>query len=63
MNAMELQRLIFILLLTIDVARILDWRGPNHESHAMKSSEIFERENFCEIRYRRSFCATKKMRS
>ena len=47
MNAMELQQLIFILLLTIGVARILGWRGPNHKSHAMTSSEIFKSENFC----------------
>ena len=47
MNAMELHRLIFILLLIIYVARILDWRAPNHKSHAMTLSEIFKRENFC----------------
>ena len=47
MNAMERQRLIFILLLTIGVARILDWWGPNHKSHAMTPSENFKRENFC----------------
>ena len=47
MNVMELQRLIYILLLTIGVARILDWRSPNHKSHAMTSSEIFKKENFC----------------
>ena len=29
MNAMKLQRLIFILLLIIGVARVLDWRNPN----------------------------------
>ena len=46
MNAMELQRLIFILLLTIGVARIFDWRGPP-KPHAMTSSEIFKQENFC----------------
>ena len=46
MNAMELQQLIFNLLLAIGVARILDWRSPNHKSHAMTSSEIFKRENF-----------------
>ena len=64
MNAKELQRLIFILLLTIVVARILDWSGPNHKLHAMTSSKILEREKvFVEQRYRRSFCATKKMRS
>ena len=50
MNAMELQRLIFILLLTIGVARILGWRGPTHKSHAMTSPEIFQRENFCGIK-------------
>ena len=47
MNAMELQRLIFILLLTVGVASILDWRGLNHKSYAMTSSEIFKQENFC----------------
>ena len=50
MNAMDLQRLIVILLLTIGAARILDWRGPNRKSHAMTSSEIFKRENFCETK-------------
>ena len=31
----------------IGVARIFDWGGgPNHKSHAMKSSEIFERGTF-----------------
>ena len=54
MNAMELQRLIFILLLTIGVARILDWRGPNHKSHTMISSEIFKRKIFVEQRYGRT---------
>ena len=47
MNAMELQRLIFIQLLAIGVARILNWRGPNNKSHAMTSLEIFKRESFC----------------
>ena len=47
MNAMELKRFIFILLLTMGVARILDWRGPNHKLHAMTSSETFKGENFC----------------
>ena len=47
MNAKELQRLIFILLLTIGVARILDWRGPNRKSLAMTSSGIFKGEIFC----------------
>ena len=46
MNAMELQRLIFILLLTKGVARILDWRGPNHKSHAMTSLENFQKRKF-----------------
>ena len=46
MNAMELHRFIFSRLLTIGVARILDWRGPNHKSHAMTLSEIFKREIF-----------------
>ena len=63
MDALELQRLIFVLLLTIGVARILDWRGPNHKSHAMSSFEIFKEEKFVEQRYRRSFCTTKNMRS
>ena len=40
MNAMELKRLIFILQLTIGVAKILDRRGPNHKSPTMTSSEI-----------------------
>ena len=31
MNAMKVHRSIFILLLTIVEARILDWRGPNHK--------------------------------
>ena len=32
MNAIELQRLIFILLLTLGVAKVLDWRAQttNH---------------------------------
>ena len=47
MNPMELQQLIFILLLNIGVARVLDWRGPNHKSRAMTESKIFKRENFC----------------
>ena len=60
MNARELQRLIFILLLTIGVARILDWRGPSHKSHAMTSSEIFKRKflwnkDIVKQIYRRSF--------
>ena len=65
---MKLHRLIFILLLSKGVARILDWRGPNHKSHAMTSSEIFKekifvKQRYVEQRYRRSFYATKKMRS
>ena len=32
---------------TIGVARIFDWGGPNHKSHAMTSSEIFEKVIFC----------------
>ena len=47
-------RLIFILLLTVGVARILEWRGPNHKSHAKTSLEIFKREIFVEQRYRRT---------
>ena len=31
----------------IGVARIFDWGGPNHKSHAMASSEIFEKITFC----------------
>ena len=54
MKAMELQRLIFILLMTLGVARILDWRGPNHKSHAMTSSEILKEKIFVEQRYRRT---------
>ena len=55
MDAMKLSRLIFILLLTIIVARILDWRGPNHKSHTMTSSETFKREKiFVEQKYRRT---------
>ena len=33
--------------LSIGVARIFDWRGSNHQSRAMTSSESFEREIFC----------------
>ena len=32
---------------TIGVAMIFDWGGPNHKSHAMTSSEIFEKVIFC----------------
>ena len=32
---------------TIGVARIFDWGGPNHKSHAMTSSEIFKKGRFC----------------
>ena len=33
---------------SIGVARIFDWGGgPNHKSHAMTSSEIFEKAIFC----------------
>ena len=38
---------------TIGNARIFDWRGANHKSHAMTSSEIFERNFFVGQRYRR----------
>ena len=31
----------------IGVARIFDWEGPNHKSHAMTSSKIFKRGIFC----------------
>ena len=31
----------------IGVARILDWVGPNHKSHAMTSSEIFKKGAYC----------------
>ena len=54
MNSMEMQRLIFILLLTIGVAGILDWRSPSHKSHAMTLSEIFKKKIFVERRYRRT---------
>ena len=36
----------YIIIAGIGVARILDWGAPNHKSHAMTSSEIFEREFF-----------------
>ena len=48
MNVMEMHRSILIWLLTIDIARILDWRGPNHKSIAIASSGIFKRENLGE---------------
>ena len=51
MIATELQQLIFILLLTTGVARILDWRDPNHKSRAITSSEFFKREMLVEQRY------------
>ena len=35
------------ILVTIGVARVFDWGGPNHKSHAMTSSEIFEKVIFC----------------
>ena len=60
MNAMELQRLIFTLLLTICVARILDWRGPNHKSHAMTSSQIFKRENVYGTKISKIFLCNKE---
>ena len=63
MNAMELQRLIFILLLTIGLARILDWRGPNHKSHAIRHQKFSKETIFVEQIFRRSFRATKKMGS
>ena len=31
----------------IGVARIFDWGGPNHKSHAMTSSKIFKKGTFC----------------
>ena len=39
--------------LGIGVARIFDWVGPNHKSHAMTSSETSKEEFFWEQRYRR----------
>ena len=35
------------------VARIFDWGGPNHKSHAMTSSEFSKKELFVGQRYRR----------
>ena len=32
---------------TIGVARIFDWGGPHHKSHAMTSSKFFKEETFC----------------
>ena len=32
---------------SISLARIFDWGGANHKSHAMQSSEIFDRGTFC----------------
>ena len=32
------------------VARIFDWGGPNHKSHAMTSSKICKRGTFCGIK-------------
>ena len=34
-------------LWSVGVARIFDWGGPNHKSHTMTSSEIFEKGTFC----------------
>ena len=34
----------------IDVAKVFDWGGLNHQSHAMTPSEIFERETFYGIK-------------
>ena len=31
----------------IGVPTIFDWGGPNQKSHAIKSSEIFQRGSFC----------------
>ena len=31
----------------IGVARIFDWGGPNHKSHAMTSLEILKKGTFC----------------
>ena len=39
--------------MVIGVARIFDWRGPNHKSHAMTPSNIFERRNFVGQRHLR----------
>ena len=38
------------LLYGIGLARIFDWGGPNHKSHAMMSSEIFKKGTFCEAK-------------
>ena len=37
----------------IGVARIFDWGSPNQKSHAIKSSEFYERRTFVEQTYRR----------
>ena len=37
----------FVTVACIGVARIFDWGGPNHKSHAMMSSEIFKKRSFC----------------
>ena len=34
-------------VVTLGVARIFDWEGPNHKSHAMTSSETSKEEFFC----------------
>ena len=40
-------------MLSLGVARIFDWGGPNHKSHAMTSSETLKKEFFEGERYRR----------
>ena len=68
MNAMELQRLIFILQLTIGVARSLD-RGSIPRITCNEIIRDFQKRKFLwnkdivKQRYRRSFCAKKKIRS
>ena len=37
----------------IGAARIFNWRGTNHKSHAMTPSEVFVRGTFVGQRYRR----------
>ena len=42
----HLQTIIIMALGRIGVARIFDWGGPNHKSHAITSSEIFKKGTF-----------------
>ena len=32
--------------MVIGVARMFDWRGPNHKSHAITSCKIFKRRDY-----------------